>query len=638
MSDASSVNLHTLEQDLQARLHGEPSLTQPMQVRCVFKEGILIVLVQHGTPALPYPRKVFRVIRQFIQETEALQHQVLMYLRVEGSNQPYAFHTLTEESKPPEPQASPVMAPVPTPAPPVAQEEIEEEIDHADSSESGSIAEEFAAFATSPEPTLVAEDEEFEEDEEFDGEEQDFLDNPEEEGEELGFEGFTSVEEGFEDDDADLAETGEGDRRFGKATLAFAACLALAFFGTTYYVLSRPCVVGGCATMDRADELSNKAVATFKGTPTGQEILTAKGQLQEAVDELESIPFWSPRYAEAQGRLKDYYDLSVSLNEVINALYKASDAANMSQNPPFPAETWAQIAEQWESAIANLNKIPPQDFFHPFAQSKIKGYKLNLDSINARLTQEKEAVGILAQAKDDAKIAQVQQGVAQSLDSWEEAYLSWSKALQKLETVAEGTTSYDEAQDLISSYVPQMSDSKERQDQEAFARDVYDQGLRIAQLARDAELVDNWEEATFHWRNAIRYMEEVPDDTYQANLAKPAIARFRQSVENSQVQLQLYTRLKQAETDLGRTCAGDPNICTFTIDARSIKVRLTAAYVKEVQETAVQASATNNSDAKIRILDHIATLEQALEIISKNTQVPVQVYDVNGVLLVDYNP
>ena len=42
--------------------------------------------------------------------------------------------------------------------------------------------------------------------------------------------------------------------------------------------------------------------------------------------------------------------------------------------------------------------------------------------------------------------------------------------------------------------------------------------------------------------------------------------------------------------------------------------------MNEVQETAVQASATNNSDAKIRILDHIATLEQALEFIEIKKQ------------------
>ena len=124
----------------------------------------------------------------------------------------------------------------------------------------------------------------------------------------------------------------------------------------------------------------------------------------------------------------------------------------------------------------------------------------------------------------------------------------------------------------------------------------------------------------------------------KAPLPSPPLAALPKPSTTPQVQLQLYTRLKQAETDLQRTCAGDPNICTFTLDARNINVRLTAAYVNKVQQTAVQASATNNSDAKIRILDHIATLEQALEVISRNTNVPVQVYDVNGVLLVDYKP
>jgi hypothetical protein len=183
-----------------------------------------------------------------------------------------------------------------------------------------------------------------------------------------------------------------------------------------------------------------------------------------------------------------------------------------------------------------------------------------------------------------------------------------------------------------------MSSTKESQDKETLAQSIYDQGIRISQLARDAEVAEDWQQAAFHWKNAIRYMQEVPKDTYVSSLAEPAIAQFTQAIESSKVKLQLFNRLKQAETDLERTCVGNPNICTFTIDAKVINIRLTAAYVDQVQKNAVQASATNNNDAKIRILDHIATLEQALEVISRNANIPVQVYDTNGVLLVDYKP
>lgn len=640
MSDAApTLNLHSLEQDLQNRLHAEPTQTQPMQVRCVFKEGILIILVQHGAPKLPYPRRVFRAIRQFLFEGGVLaKHQVLTYLRVEGSNQPYAFHTLTEQSKP---QVAETL-----------DEELEDDTPETIFTEEHPLeepgeGERFTPLVepSEPEPTPIlateTEVEEWEEPLDFGGEPEetdaDYQEDSYEE-EDLGFEGFTSAEDGFAGDAATERRDEVGDRRLSKATLTFAACLALAFSGTAFYVLSRPCVIDRCANIPRADELSDQAIKTFQSNPSGQQILTAQGQLSEAVKKLEAIPFWSPRYTEAQEKLKDYRDLSASLDTVINALYKAAGAAQLSQNPPFPAEKWAEIAGEWQGAIAGLSEIPPQDFFHPFAQQKIDDYERNLNAINLRLTQQEEAVEVLEQAKEEAKIAQVQQGVAQSLDSWEQAYLSWASAIQKLEAIPEGTTAYKEAQDLIANYAPQMDNTKESQDKEAIARNIYEQGTRIAQLARDAAREENWEEAVFHWKNAVRYLEQIPADTYQASLTEPAIAEYKQRIEESQVQLQLYTRLKQAENDLQRTCAGNPNICNYTIDASNIKVRLTAAYVKEVQETAVQASATNNSDAKIRILDHIATLEQALEVISQNTSVPVQVYDVNGVLLVDYKP
>lgn len=636
MSDAvSSPNLHSIEQDLQQRLHEEPSQSQPMQVRCVFKEGILIVLVQHGAPALPYPRRVFRVIRQFLLEAEVLQkHQVLMYLRVEGSDQPYAFHTLTEQNQ----QPAAVTTPASVPAAPVEEPVAELEEDEAAiapvtaDTDDEVVEDESLEFASAE--AAESETEDYNEFDEYE-EEDELGEYEDEDDEDLGFEGFTSVD-GLDGDEEAFDEV--GDRRLGKAPILFAASLALVFSGLAFYGLTRPCVIDRCETLARAEKLSEQSIKSFQSNPSGQQILTAQGQLSEAIQKLEAIPFWSPRYTEAQEQLKEYRALATSLDQVINALYKASDAAQMSQNPPFPAEKWAEIASQWEAAIAGLNSIQPQDFYHPFAQSKIGDYQRNLDAINQRLAMEENAVETLALAQEEAKVAQVQQGVAQSLDSWEQAYLSWSEAIQKLQAVPAGTTAYDEAQELIESYSSNLASSKENQDKETIAQNIYTQGTRIAQLAKDAEIAGDWEQAVFHWKNALRYMEQVPADSYQSSLAQPAIARFNQSIKNSQVQLQLYTRLKQAERDLQRTCAGEPNICTFTLDAQNINVRLTAAYVNEVQQSAVQASATNNSDAKIRILDHIATLEQALEVISRNTSVPVQVYDVNGVLLVDYKP
>lgn len=631
MSDAasSSLNLSSLEQDLQTRLHAEPLQSKPLQVRCVFKEGILIVLVQHGTPAMPYPRRAFRTIRNFLHDQGVLkQYQVLMYLRMEGANQPYAFHTLTEQSQPTIDDGEEQFAP-PATEPAIAAMSAEEEFAEPEITEDDEL-DEFENKLEAQEQAIEAG--ESESAEEFDP----YSDEMEEEPDAIGFEGFTSADGNFED----YAEPADelGDRRLSKATFAFAASLALLFSASAFYVLSRPCVIDRCETITRASKLGDQSLQAFQNNPSGQEILTAQGQLAEAIKKLKSIPFWSPRYTEAQNKLKDYNDLSTSLTKVINALFKASEASQMSQKPPFTAEQWTQIAERWQAAIAGLEEIPPQDFYHPFAQSKLASYQSNLNSINQRLAQEQASAATLAQAKEDAKIAQVQQGVAQSLDSWEQAYLSWATAIRKLESIPEGTTAYSEAQELIKTYAPQMVSSQENQNKESLAQNIYTQGMRIAELAQAAQIQGDWEQAAFHWKTAVKYMEEVPKDSYQATLAQPAIAGFKQALEESQVQLQLYTRLKQAETDLQKTCAGQPNICTFTLDAKNINVRLTAAYVNEVQKKAVQASATNNSDAKIRLLDHIATLEQALEVISRNTNVPVQVYDVNGVLLVDYKP
>ena len=167
--------------------------------------------------------------------------------------------------------------------------------------------------------------------------------------------------------------------------------------------MTRPCVIDRCETITRAEKLSEQSIKTFQSDPSGQQILTAQGQLNDAVKKLEAIPFWSPRYAEAQEQLKEYRSLSASLDQVINSLFKASEASQMSQNPPFPADQWAGIAIKWEEAIAGLSEIPPQDFYHPFAQSKIDTYQRNLNAINQRLAQEEQSVETLAQAQERSK-------------------------------------------------------------------------------------------------------------------------------------------------------------------------------------------------------------------------------------------
>lgn len=97
MSDVAPLNLQDLQADLQTQLEAEYFPTDPIQVRCLFKEGLLLVLVQHQAPAPAELPPLFRLIRDRLQGDPRVQgHQTLIYLRITGANEPYAFHALTQ--------------------------------------------------------------------------------------------------------------------------------------------------------------------------------------------------------------------------------------------------------------------------------------------------------------------------------------------------------------------------------------------------------------------------------------------------------------------------------------------------------------------------------------------------------------
>ena len=87
------IKLEELEALLQKRLHSEPLQLAPLQVRCLLKDGTLIVLVEHPESVMPYQKRTFGVLEQTIREHNCLgSSRVLTYMRVLGQKQPYAFN------------------------------------------------------------------------------------------------------------------------------------------------------------------------------------------------------------------------------------------------------------------------------------------------------------------------------------------------------------------------------------------------------------------------------------------------------------------------------------------------------------------------------------------------------------------
>ncbi len=602
-----------LQQHLQTQL---PEIA-PVQVSCFVKRDTMLIVVQHANPPLAHPRRAFRLLEDlFAAEQLDQRYRGLMYLKVDGRQQPYAFNTQTEPKPPERDVAAQVRAASP------------EGFDGDRETETAAAApwfedEEESLLAT--EPTLlddapeVADDrDESETDFDFDGE---LLDDEEEEPA------------------ADAASWGEalGDRFWPALIAAGVAVSIIVFFGSLYLV-SRPCVFRRCEQLEVAQELANEAVATLQDPPSGRAVLQAQQQLAQAIELLETIPGWSGAHEEAANLLVAYNASAEKVAELVEALQLAAQAANLTQNPPLPVERWQESQRSWRGAIAILNDIPAGSEFYDFAREKIREYRENLSLVNRRLEQERAAVENFAAAQEAAKVADVRLGVAQSLDNLRLAEATWQTAIDRLAAIPASTTPYVEAQPLLADYRPKLVQASDRLSRESFAQDAYDQGESLGQLAAAAQAMNQWEQAVTHWRNALNYVKQVPSDAFVYAKAQPLVERYSAALNTAQSRLEEKVQVRQARSALTRICQADGTICVYTVTEALISVRLTPNYVQRVRRTAAQARDSNDVEVQADLLDHIFNLEKALIEVSEDTGIPLEIYTTDNVLVKRHKP
>ncbi len=598
---------HLLQADLQRRL----STLVPIQVRCLLKEGALMILVQHRVDVMLEQQEIFDFLEQTILEHHSsVGNPVKIYLRVAGQKQAYASHSFTTES---------LSEPIVTADRPVE------------------TVENFPKFLN---PSAVEEPE----DDWAETELSENLEAPTTDSE-LPHPWDEPISEDEPQPDVWSPETPETEASKPKSKssllplIVAGVGLSLAVFSTSLYVLTRPCVIGVCRAIPEAQGLSEQSTATLQNPGSGKDVLEAQQQLLDAIQILESIPSWSSHHRQAEELLKAYEAQAERVDEMVTALKTAARASYKSQNPPHPASRWIEVQSLWREAIAQLEQLPTKSNLQPLAQQKIKEYKANLAQTNQRLVKERQAQGYINSAKEAALIAEARQGVAQTLPHWQLVYSTWQVAMKRLKQIPQGTTAYEEAQQLSALYLPKMAVARDRKAQEQFATNAYTQGLRIAQLAKNSQSDSQWSMALIHWRNALNYLNQVPNGTFYYAKAQSLISPYTQALKQAQGQLQAVLKLQQARSDLHQTCFGKTQqVCSYTLTSNAIQVRLSPTYMQKVRQTATIAKARGDSNVQAGVVNHILTLGEALEAISDNARNRVDVYNPDGSLIETHMP
>jgi hypothetical protein len=388
-----------------------------------------------------------------------------------------------------------------------------------------------------------------------------------------------------------------------------------------------------------ATQLAQSSLSTLNSPGvTGQEVLTAQRQLHQSVDYLNSIPFWSGSHGEAQKSLQATVPPTSDVDTTVAAMNKAFKAANLVRNPPIPLLKWQQSKQMWTESIASLSQIPTTSKIYPLAQVKLTDYRGRLADIERRIEIETTAEQKLKSAVDVIKSATQSQATAQSLPQWRVVKTEWDKANHLLTSIPATTLAYPQAQTLLKTYQPQISTAQDKVQEEDKATQNYQTALKLAQAAKLYQKNNQLPQALAQWNQSVVAIQSIPQNSAIYTQAKPLVFEYTKNFQQLEEKLKTNQKIALATKDLQRTCAGNPQICSYTVSTKAIVVRLMPLYTQTLRQTAMAASTQGDGSAKIGIINHVNTLGNALQAIGENAKLPLQVYGADGKQIQNYRP
>ena len=445
--------------------------------------------------------------------------------------------------------------------------------------------------------------------------------------------------EDLEEEEEEEEEEENPQQKIFTPTLQLASLLlGIAVAAGSFYAMTRPCVLDKCEQLQTAKSLSQQARNALENVKNSQGPALAEQELTQASQLLENIPFWSIRYLEARHLLLTNREEIESLGQIRMALVKGAAASNMSQNPPHPVQDWMKMQSLWQEAIALLEQIPEDSKAYAFANYKLERYRKYLAGITGKLTTESEANEKLNIAKKQAQLAQTREVIAQFPETWEQAEKDWRNAVEKISKVPADTMAYQEAQNLVFKYEAKLKAAQEQKTLENKGKDAYNRALNFAKQAQDFDLQEKSEKSAQSWRNALNSAKAVPTNSSFHLKAQPLISSYSIFLTQAEAKYLEQKSLEDARRDLSKTCTGKPLVCKYSVTEDLISVQLTADYVKKLRDTAAALSKNKNDKSKEQLENHVKVLQTALEAISNNAGIPLDLYNQDGLKIGSHNP
>ncbi len=405
------------------------------------------------------------------------------------------------------------------------------------------------------------------------------------------------------------------------------------------YMGTRPCVLSVCPELTTATQLAQSSLTAIKNpTATGQAVLTAQKQLHQSVETLNTIPMWSGSYNNAQTALQTTAPLTTDLDTTVAAMNQAYKAATSVKTPPVPLVKWQQSKQMWMDSIASLSKISTTSQVYPLARQKLTDYQGRLVDIDKQIELETTAEQKLKSAMEGINAAKLAQTTAKSLTEWQGVKTQWDTASSQLGSIPATTTVYTQAQAVLKSAQPQIFAAQEKFLEEDKANQNYQNAIKLADSAKLAQKNNQLPQAVAQWNQSVVAIQSIPQTSAVSAQAKPLVLEYTKSFQQAESQLKDAQKIALATRDLQRTCAGNPQICTYTVSNKSIVVRLMSLYTQTVKQSAMAAASQGDGNVKAGILNHVNTLGNALQAIGDNAKLPIEVYGADGQQIQSYRP
>ena len=624
-------DLKILECFLQNSLHAHLGRIIPFRVQCLYKDDTLWVLAQHPADVTIDIPDIFSVLERALQAEEPkIPLAVKLYLRAEGNQRPYSqqsftVYPLVKKTVPGE--AAPEMTGM-------SEDRIALEREFSDLEPGKPLH--ISNNLSTPDIIPVSITEVVPNDEDFQrssGSESRLV--------KIDTDTFVAdIEHSFgttRDDYHSAYPPAPAKRPAIMPILWGLGLLAVGSIGG--YMATRPCVLGTCAELSTATQLTQSSLAAVNNPGvTGLEVLTAQKQLHQSIDHLQSIPLWSGSYSAAQKTLQSVTAQASDLDTTVLAMNKAFKAASIVKTPPLPLLKWQESKQLWTESISSLGKVPVSSQIYPLARQKLTDYQSRLGDIERRIEIEVSSEQKLKSAVDGIKVTTQAQVDATSLTQLRQVKTEWTKVSNGLGSIPANTMVYTQAQALLKSYQPQIVAAQDKVLEEDKAAQNYQTAVKLATSAKLAQKSDRLAEAVAQWNQSVVAIQSVPQSSLVYIQAKPLVLEYTKSFQQAEEQLKTTQKVALANKDLQRTCAGSPQICTYTISNKAIVVRLMSLYTQTLTQTALAASQQRDGNAKMGIINHVNTLGNALQTISENAKLPLEVYGADGKQIQNYRP